>query len=84
MGETGEGDRGRVSFLPPEGKDAAGAPVPTPTHTCWDDFHKLCETLMSAITARIRGSLLADSTTIDPVNTSLVGSDYLLGRKKSF
>lgn len=39
---------------------------------------------MPAITARIGGSLLADSTTIDPVNTSLVSSDYLLGRESLF
>lgn len=66
-----------ASFLPQE-------PLSPALQTHWGDFHNLCETLMPAITARVWGSLLADSTTIGPVTTSLVSSDYFLGRKSLF
>ena len=79
--DWGEGERGGLlSCLSP----ASGTLVPSPTHTRRGDFHNLGETLMPAITARMWGSLLADSTAIDPVNNPLVSSDYLLGRESLF
>lgn len=48
------------------------------TYMCQGDFHNLGETVTPDVTAVIWESLSADSRTIDPVNTSVVSSDYLL------
>ena len=48
---------------------------------CQGDFHNLRGTVTPDVTAVIWASLSADSRTIDPVNTSVVSSDYLLDSK---
>ena len=75
-----------MGFSPASGRKSNSLPRPIPilTHTCWEDFHSLCETMTPAIIAIIWESLSADLRTIDPVNTSVVSSDYLLARKSHF
>lgn len=55
--------------------------MPIPTYTCVREISTTCVEVTPDVTAVIWASLSADSRTIDPVNTSVVSSDYLLDSK---
>lgn len=80
MGKTREGVKaGFLSRL--KGETVRALHAHPHTYMCQGDFHNLGETVTPDVTAVIWESLSADSRTIDPVNTSVVSSDYLLDSK---
>ena len=80
MGKTREGVK--AGFLSCLTKETVRALHAHPhIYMCHGDFHNLRETVTPDVTAVIWESVSADSRTTDPVNTSVVSSDYLLDSK---